>query len=324
MAKGTASEEYVVLSSVRSGCKRELAFALKAQSEISGSIGRTRLRRTQARVQMSPAPLVSPNKRLKSSVDDLEEADRHAGRIIFSGAKVIEKEEVRVMQDKLADLMSEEETTSNAVDLEDEDQKNCGSSVDCELKSDIVPGEVEHSSADVIVEGFGFTAYEDEPCEVVTGSTENCKDDSKKENESEKSATFKDGVFSNKGYLLMPQKSMRRVTRSQLKPQAAEMGRSVSSDAEKSANSKLQSRVDDMEKITSLEFVKPANLRASELESTAALPGSMATKLEMKMSKKIGLRKPFFALKDFLDTGLLEGLHVKYARGLRVRAVFLI
>ncbi|KFK32359.1 hypothetical protein AALP_AA6G231300 [Arabis alpina] len=44
MAKGTGSGEFVVVSQVRSGSKRELQFVLKSQSEICGghSLGRTR------------------------------------------------------------------------------------------------------------------------------------------------------------------------------------------------------------------------------------------------------------------------------------------
>ncbi|VVB01774.1 unnamed protein product [Arabis nemorensis] len=44
MAKGTASGEFVLVSQVRTGCKRELQFVLKSQSEICGgeSLGRTR------------------------------------------------------------------------------------------------------------------------------------------------------------------------------------------------------------------------------------------------------------------------------------------
>ncbi|KAK9279869.1 hypothetical protein L1049_013552 [Liquidambar formosana] len=47
MANGTDSEEFVVLSKVRPGLKRELAWALKLQSQISGSPGRTRASKAQ-------------------------------------------------------------------------------------------------------------------------------------------------------------------------------------------------------------------------------------------------------------------------------------
>ncbi|KAL5580147.1 hypothetical protein UlMin_012589 [Ulmus minor] len=45
MAKGRHSEEFLVLSQVRTGLKREFAFALKVQSEMQGTLGRTRARK---------------------------------------------------------------------------------------------------------------------------------------------------------------------------------------------------------------------------------------------------------------------------------------
>ncbi|XP_057781874.1 uncharacterized protein LOC131000121 [Salvia miltiorrhiza] len=60
----------------------------------------------------------------------------------------------------------------------------------------------------------------------------------------------------------------------------------------------------------------------TELGSGAGAVKSMTTspsKLEMKMSKKIGLKRNPFKLKDLLDTGLLEGLHVCYVNGSKGR-----
>ncbi|KAE9587971.1 putative histone acetyltransferase chromatin regulator PHD family [Lupinus albus] len=62
MAKGTDSDEFVFLSRVRAGLKREFQFAMKAQSEIcsgGGSLGRTRASKNNSDrvpVQHSPAP----------------------------------------------------------------------------------------------------------------------------------------------------------------------------------------------------------------------------------------------------------------------------
>ncbi|KAF5751582.1 putative protein binding protein [Tripterygium wilfordii] len=47
MANGADPEAFVVRSTIRTGLKREFAFALKSQSEISGLLGRTRARRVQ-------------------------------------------------------------------------------------------------------------------------------------------------------------------------------------------------------------------------------------------------------------------------------------
>lgn len=43
------------------------------------------------------------------------------------------------------------------------------------------------------------------------------------------------------------------------------------------------------------------------------------SKLEMKMSKKVELKRIPTKLKDLLDTGLLEGLHVRYVHGSKVK-----
>lgn len=59
-----------------------------------------------------------------------------------------------------------------------------------------------------------------------------------------------------------------------------------------------------------------------ELESGAGAVESMTTspsKLEMKMSKKIGLKRIPIKLRELLETGLLEGLHVRYINGSKVK-----
>lgn len=72
MAKGTDSEEFVVLSRVRPGCKREFAFAVKAQSAIAGSLGRTRTRNDRSGVWGNDGSQNSNNKRQKRSVSNSE------------------------------------------------------------------------------------------------------------------------------------------------------------------------------------------------------------------------------------------------------------
>ena len=111
MAKGTNSDEFMVLSRVRTGLKREFAFAMKAQSEIDGSLGRTRggsKNRNEGPVQETPV-----GKRVKKT--------------------------------GLDDVMSEEEAKSDVVDLvSDEEVKNVErengflSKSDIDVKSDVV------------------------------------------------------------------------------------------------------------------------------------------------------------------------------------------
>ncbi|KAG6436134.1 hypothetical protein SASPL_101018 [Salvia splendens] len=56
-------------------------------------------------------------------------------------------------------------------------------------------------------------------------------------------------------------------------------------------------------------------LGAGSVESMTTSP----SKLEMKMSKKIGFKRAPIKLKDLLETGLLEGLHVRYINGSKGR-----
>jgi hypothetical protein len=115
MAKGTDSNEFMVLSRVRTGLKREFAFAMKAQSEIDGSLGRTRggsKNRNEGPVLETPV-----GKRVKKTgLDDV--------------------------------VMSEEEAKSDVVDLvSDEEVKNVErengflSKSDIDVKSDVVDEE---------------------------------------------------------------------------------------------------------------------------------------------------------------------------------------
>ncbi|KAJ4969996.1 hypothetical protein NE237_003095 [Protea cynaroides] len=67
MANGTDSEQFVLLSGVRSGLKREFAFALKVQSELSGSLGRTRARKFQNSPTANAVIEDSSNKIFKDS-----------------------------------------------------------------------------------------------------------------------------------------------------------------------------------------------------------------------------------------------------------------
>ncbi|KAI3523360.1 hypothetical protein L1887_01424 [Cichorium endivia] len=204
MANGTDGEEYVLLSSIRPGLKREFAFAMKSQSENYGFCGRTRARRAQ----MSPEP--SPINK-KSKTADLGNA---------------KEEKIEVCSEKLV-----AESISNT----DEE----------ESKSDVVdPGRA------VI-----------EPMSEV------------------KSEPMDNSVKSS------------RIS-SDLKP----------------------------EKVNDNEDEKIAEKDGNVISSIATPSNDNNNKkLEMKMSKKIVLKRFPTKLKELLETGLLEGLPVRYVRGAKVR-----
>lgn len=116
MAKGTDSNEFMVHSRVRTGLKREFAFAMKAQSEIDGSLGRTRggsKNRNEPPVRVSPV-----GKRAKKT---------------GSG---------KVVEDVGGGGLSEEEAKSDVVDLgSDDEPKNLESVFETVIDEKTVLGE---------------------------------------------------------------------------------------------------------------------------------------------------------------------------------------
>ena len=104
MVTGTDSEEFVLLSRVRTGHKREFTFAMKAQSEICGSLGRTRSRKTR-----NEAVATNRSKKLKKT--DPKDAEND---------KVMDQKAKDLVD--LGDSMSEEEAKSDMVDLTSDDE----------------------------------------------------------------------------------------------------------------------------------------------------------------------------------------------------------
>ncbi|KAJ9554717.1 hypothetical protein OSB04_009331 [Centaurea solstitialis] len=122
MANGTDGEEYVLLSSIRPGLKREFAFAMKSQSENYGFCGRTRARRAQMLPEPSPV-----NKKSKTSDLGLEK-----------------EEKIDVCLEKVESVSNtdEEESKSDVVDLmsevKSEPMDDDGGSVkSTEIRSDL-------------------------------------------------------------------------------------------------------------------------------------------------------------------------------------------
>ncbi|KAK8695695.1 hypothetical protein V6N13_000846 [Hibiscus sabdariffa] len=103
MADCTDPEDFVVLSRVRTGLKREFEFALKAQSEICGSLGRTRSRKSQDGPAWNQGR--SSNKKLKKE----PKVEKKCSDLEKSG---------RVAEESI-DMISEEEAKSDVVDVEE-------------------------------------------------------------------------------------------------------------------------------------------------------------------------------------------------------------
>ncbi|OIW09113.1 hypothetical protein TanjilG_11251 [Lupinus angustifolius] len=196
MAKGTDSDEFLLLFRARVGLKREFQFAMKAQSEICGgaSLGRTRSNKTstdRVPVQHSPCP---KRFRKTGSFKDLEEHD---------------------------DVVSEEDAKSDVLDVtsDDEPKNHVG-----ELKSEGGDGMLEEPKNDVIDEGLlkNEALKEGVVCEI----SRSVFDDGVKEEESGVDGDIMvvsvngDG---DKGREMELEKPLRRLTRSVLRQNCDEL-----------------------------------------------------------------------------------------------------
>ncbi|KAM4084156.1 hypothetical protein ACB094_08G110900 [Castanea mollissima] len=283
MANGTDSEEFVLLSRVRMGHKREFAFAMKAQSEICGSLGRTRSRKTR-----NEAVATNRSKKLKKS--DPKDAEND-----------------EVMDQKAKDLgdsgdsMSEEEAKSDVVDLTSDDEPK-GHVVESESVGE--GGSKEDTSMPVFDEELkgGVVETVQNPVkgeELVCESKPNVNEEMKAEPGVEKTNEdlVKDekieGVLINediKPKNVVLETPSRRFTRSALKPRQEKS-------AVKESGKKVVANVDD------------------GVGSSSGMVASTSADMRMLKWKKFPSK-----LKDLLEMGILEGMPVKYVRGAKVRA----
>lgn len=280
MANGTEtdSEEFVLLSKVRSGLKREFAFALKVQSEIAGSLGRTRARKCQ---DGSLGGNISPNstsKRLKSSIS--KETTTNAVE------SSVDEEPKDIMVYSLGDEPLKNNDKARLVSTSEETKSGeVGLVADDDPKTHLSPFERDDPSAD-------FLKYPSK--ELMEAQKDELK--SRSDGISVETPVLISDTSNLNGVL--PDKPLKRFTRSSLKPKMDSVyPLAVAVEAE-----------DD----TSKAIAKPDNGTGKCVVKT--LPPK---KLEMKMSKKVALKKLPTKIRELIDTGLLEGLPVKYVRGSR-------
>ncbi|PSR86543.1 Increased DNA methylation like [Actinidia chinensis var. chinensis] len=290
MANGTDTEEYVVLSRVRPGLKREFAFALKSQAEYAGSIGRTRARRSQNGASGNEVSKNSSNKRLKTSESKNVKNDAEKPSVYCQlmtdfeksvNGDAVKRETVSgVVRDGVVERgisVSEEEPKSDVVDLISDDEHK-SVLVESDLKGVepmcIESIEVEDQS-DKSSFNVGANKDESEPLRK-SGPAMGAEIPALKLNAEPGDVVVEKGFY---------ERPMKRVTRSSVKVMAEPLER------------------------LAIEDVKTEE--GSERDGMG--------KLEMKMSKKIELKRSPTKLRELLETGLLEGLPVRYLRGLKAR-----
>ncbi|KAM6573738.1 hypothetical protein CsatA_017818 [Cannabis sativa] len=193
MAKGTDSEEFMVLSQVRTGLKREFAFALKAQAELSGSMGRTRSSKAHNEGLDNLGGSSGRTRSRKVYNEGVDNASEYSGRtrsrkahnvglddVSVNSLKVstsLESERVSKASNKgvkmrISEPLSEEEAKSDVVDnVSDEELK-----ID---ESELVAGEqkakrcrlVETKMGDEMEDGVVLLMKDEEPMDEDTEKT---------------------------------------------------------------------------------------------------------------------------------------------------------
>ncbi|XP_057955697.1 uncharacterized protein LOC131149343 [Malania oleifera] len=353
MANGTDSEEFVVCSRVRTGLKREFAFAWKVQSQMSGSLGRTRARRAQNGV-----PETRSNKRLKSSgskkvekndakndqerglveeqiTSDAEKAPTNEalktdeGPMSEEAAKsdVFLKDDDKVsliVEDEL-ECISEEEPRSDVVDLTSDDERKShqGELVNKEvLKDDPVRQTCEEEPKSDVGESM---SDDERKTNIVELRSEGGPNDDEvmpmPAEEPEDQAVVNDeekirtDEGNNGGVPMLVDDNINGDDALLEKP-LKRFTRSALKPKAKPID--LSTAKNGMEDVKSGELVSCDDGKANSASSPSVV--QHLKKPSTNRSKNTKLRKCPSKLKELLGTGILEGLPVKYVRGSRVRA----
>ncbi|MBA0639730.1 hypothetical protein Goklo_022749 [Gossypium klotzschianum] len=316
MVNGTEAGDFVVLSRVRTGLKREFEFALKVQAEICGSLGRTRSGKAQNGGE-AWSPGNRSNKKLKKEVkDEKEKSDL--------------EQSVRVVEESV-DLMSEEEAKSDVEDpkrevfgCEEEESKK----VDLEKDEEFKDGIIEPMCEDEIVKEV---KEKSKPEKAVMGSLEEKQEEEKMdadirekesqleratENVEEVKEKGKEGLVMEsepcKGDIGVPvlvscegdtkieqvvkeEKPVRRFTRSLLKA-------TVETTKETAATDAIVVNVSEAK-------WDGGDITVGSVDSPMTQEASVSTKL---------VRNFPTGLQDLFDSGILKGANVRYARSSKV------
>ncbi|TYJ26388.1 hypothetical protein E1A91_A07G116600v1 [Gossypium mustelinum] len=316
MANGTEAGDFVVLSRVRTGLKREFEFALKVQAEICGSLGRTRSGKAQNGGE-AWSPGNRSNKKLKKEVkDEKEKSDL--------------EQSVRVVEESV-DLMSEEEAKSDVEDpkrevigCEEEESKKVDLGKDEEFKDGIIEPMCED---EIVKEVKGKS----KPEKAVMGSLEEKQEEEKMdadirekesqleratENVEEVKGKGKEGLVIEsepcKGDIGVPvlvscegdtkieqvvkeEKPVRRFTRSLLKATVETMKETAATDA--IVVNVTEAKCDG------------GDITVGCVDSPMTQEASVSTKLVRNFPTE---------LQDLLDSGILKGANVRYARSSKV------
>ncbi|MBA0858412.1 hypothetical protein Goshw_025812, partial [Gossypium schwendimanii] len=304
MANHIDGKDFVVLSRVRTGLKREFEFALKVQAEMCGSLGRTRSRKSQN------GPALSPGKRSNKKL----------------------KREPKAEEEPI-DLMSEEEAKSDVVDVEEpktevdgceeEESKRVEAGKEEEIKSVVIEtmfedvvgneGKGESEPEKTIIGTLDEKEEKVSKMDVDIGRKQSELEDATKNVEGEKGkedlviksepckrdsrVPFFDSFEGNSKVkeVVKEEKPLRTYTRSSLKPKVEMVKGAVLGDAVIVNASDVKSGCDDN--------------GVKGVDSLITPEINVSTKFVRNFPTK---------LKDLFDSGMLEGANVRYARSSKV------
>ncbi|KAI4334319.1 hypothetical protein L6164_019029 [Bauhinia variegata] len=332
MANGMGPEKFLVLSRIRTGLKREFAFAMKAQSEICGSLGRTRASKNRNEAQESPSSKRSKKSGSSKAERDKEKKQNPVHVVQLKNSDGVKVEKVKFDED-VGDAMSEEEAKSDVVDLgsEDEPKNQMGESTgkreleneasmpicEEEPKSDVVEtvsddepksGHMLESSKEEVMDEMAQPICENVGKEEQTNETDVHKslmnETVKKEDMEicppmEEDISGLNPISVNDDYKVKDmsmEKPLRRFTRWALKQKVNDT--TVKNDG-------------------GYACAKPIGI-SDNVKRESEGSSLFTTPTQVKMSRT-SLKKFPSKLKDLLATGILEGVPVKYVRGLKAR-----
>jgi len=260
MANNTNSaEHFVELYEIRTGLKREFAFAMKAQSQICGSLGRTRSKKAQTLVELSN----------DSSHKLCEKSRQQKIQNLTNLAKT--KEDTSV-------ALSEKEVNSDVMDVE-----KLKSQMSDETRM-LVICEKEHKSDEP------KTQLEDKGVMIVVCDEEHNNDEPKTEIGQNQPACDNDII------------------------KEEDVNDEIVSTLDYKLKNPIESIQSTLQKLENGDSKVESNGIEKERKNVSMIVASTPVTSSMRfMGKKFPSK-----LKDFLSSGILEGLLVKYIRSIKV------
>ncbi|XP_055833556.1 uncharacterized protein LOC129902359 [Solanum dulcamara] len=383
MANGSEKGE-IVVSSIRTGMKREFAMMMKAQADWDIDVGQKRVTRTPQSSMNSPGNVsndkvyVKKRKREVKNVivsEDLSNSKAVVGEELKSDGVVKKDDNVVLLSDDLSNskvvgeelerdgvvkkdenlvlLSEEEEPKSDVVDCNSDDEKK--GKMDEEIVGSGEEGNASMQNCGDDAKAKADDGFDEEMAEIVPELAVTSQADSKDEQKSEddtKSEMPKTGKASDCIVGAMPEivpelavvaqadgkneqncqddskTEMARTVKASVRIVEAmpgvvpELAVTAQGDGKDEQNVLFQTpmrrftrsalKTEDDAKVFQCDSIKIGESHETDSVGTMSAPA----KLELKMSKKVALTKIPTKLKDLLETGLLEGLPVRYIRGI--------